>query len=196
MAYLVVDMKGKELFRRELSGGAITLGRSTDCELWLNDSAVSRRHCRFEKTGDDAWDVVDVGSRNGVVVHGERVARHTLKDGEAIHIGAARITFHAVGFVSSRPTRPSTPLQGVGDSISDTIISSSTSRMGRALPTPRAAMPGRSEGDTKKPAAPLPFTRPPARPIPAASESPDEPVTTSTAPRLQRQGLLRRLLHK
>jgi FHA domain len=195
MAYLVVSMKGSELFRRELSG-PVTLGRSTDCGVWINDAGVSRRHCRIEKTGDDAWEVVDLGSRNGVVVHGERVARHTLKDGEAFHIGAARIAFHAVGFVSARPQRPSAPAQGSADSISDTVISNSASRMGRALPTPRAAMPGQSESEATKPAAPLPFTRPPARPIPAPSESPDDPQPSRRNARPQRQGLLQRLLHK
>ena len=196
MAYLVVSMKGKELFRRELSGPA-TLGRSTDCGVWINDASVSRRHCRIEKTGDDAWEVVDLGSRNGVVVHGERVTRHPLSDGEAFHIGGVRIAFHAVGFVSSRPPRPSTP-QGSADSVSDTVISNSASRMGRALPIPRAAtpMPGQSDSEAAKPAAPLPFTRPPARPIPAASESPDEPQPSRREARPQRPGLLQRLLHK
>ena len=195
MAYLVVSTKGKELFRRELSG-PVTLGRSTDCGVWINDAGVSRRHCRIEKTGEDAWEVVDLGSRNGVVVHGERVTRHTLSDGEAFHIGSARIAFHAIEFVSARPPRPSTPGQEPADSISDTVISNSTSRMGRGLPIPRAAMPGQSESEAMKPAAPLPFTRPPARPIPAASESPDEDETPYAERRPPRQGLLRRFLHK
>ena len=196
MAYVVVSMKGKELFRRELSGD-MTLGRSTDCELWLNDLGVSRRHCRFEKKNTAGeWDVVDLGSRNGVVVHGERVARHTLRDGEAIHVGGARIMFHADAFVSARPSRPSTPSQGAADSVSDTIVSNSASRTGRVMPMPRAAMPGQSVSEPTKPAAPLPFTRPPARPIPAASESPDEPPTASPTARPQRHGFLHRLLHK
>jgi hypothetical protein len=164
--------------------------------VWINDVGVSRRHCRIEKTSEDAWEVVDLGSRNGVVVHGERVTRHTLSDGEAFHIGSARIAFHAVGFVSARPPRPSTPAQEPADSVSDTVISNSASRMGRVLPIPRAAMPGQSESEATKPAAPLPFTRPPARPIPAASESPDEPQPARRESRPQRQGLLQRLLHK
>lgn len=162
MAYLVVTVKGKELYRRELSG-PLTLGRSTDCDLWLNDQGVSRKHCRFERVGD-AWEVHDLGSRNGVVLHGERVTHHALGDGEAVHVGSARVTFHAVGFV---PARPATP-QGTGDSISDTVIGKSAPRAGRTLPTPRAAMPGHLERDARKPAAPLAFTRPPARPMPSA----------------------------
>ena len=40
MAYLVVTVKDKELYRRELTG-PVTLGRSTECDLWLNDNGVS-----------------------------------------------------------------------------------------------------------------------------------------------------------
>ncbi|HEV2296400.1 MAG TPA: FHA domain-containing protein [Tepidisphaeraceae bacterium] len=193
MAYLVVTMKDKELCRRELSGPGITVGRSTDCDLWLNDGGVSRRHCCFERNGE-AWEVVDLGSRNGVVVHGEKVTRHVLRDGDSVHVGGARIAFHAVGYVPSRPTRPATP-QPVGDSISDTIVSANSgSRMGRALPTPRAVDPDAREkvGETS---APLAFTRPPARPIPAPSQSPDDNVKSKGEHPI-REGVLRRFLHK
>lgn len=196
MPYLVVTMDGKELYRRELTG-PVTLGRSTDCDLWLNDAGVSRRHCRFEQHGD-AWEVVDLGSRNGIVLHGERIMKHTLRDGDAIHVGAARVTFHAVAFRPSRPTRPATP-QGVGDSISDTVISANAaSHMGRALPMPRATKPNTSQRDAATPAARLAFTRPPARPIPAAStatngngKSREERGENGE----RRESLLRRLLH-
>ncbi len=165
MAYLVVTIKGKELCRRELSGSSVTLGRSTDCEFWLNDQGVSRRHCRFERVGD-AWEVQDLGSRNGVVIHGERITKRELSDGDAIHLGAVRITFHADGYVSARPATP----QGFGDSISDTVIASSASRTGRMLPTPRATVPTRSDAKAAQPVAKLAFSRPPARPMPVATD--------------------------
>jgi predicted component of type VI protein secretion system len=183
MAYLVVTMSGKELYRRELNG-PVTLGRSTDCDLWLNDQAVSRRHCRFERVGD-AWEVHDLGSRNGVMLHGERITKYTLRDGDALHIGAARVAFHANGYVSARPATP----QGVGDSISDTIMANAAPRTGRVLPTPRATLPGQPETDATKPAVPLAFSRPLARPIPTASDG-------DNGNGKHREGLFRRFLHK
>jgi pSer/pThr/pTyr-binding forkhead associated (FHA) protein len=195
MAYLVVTVKDKELFRRELSG-PLTLGRSTDCELWLNDQGVSRRHCRFEQASDGTWEVKDLGSRNGVFAHGARVAKHTLRDGDYVRAGDAKITFHEVGYVSSRPAQPQ---KGAGDSMSDTVVNSS-SRVGRALPTPRAATPGKNAPDVA-PApeltAPLAFQRPPARPMPVAEangeENADDEGNGHPKPR---EGFLRRFLHK
>lgn len=191
MAYLVVTVKDKELCRRELNG-PVTLGRSTDCELWINDAGVSRHHCRFERNGE-AWEVHDLGSRNGIALHGQRVETHALRDCDSIHAGAAKITFYETGYVSSRPARPMTP-QGAGDSVSDTVISASAiSRTGRALPIPRATNPGEPEPGASKPAAPLAFARPPARPIPVMSKSSEDHGRSNGE---QRHGLLHRFLHK
>jgi pSer/pThr/pTyr-binding forkhead associated (FHA) protein len=170
----------------------VTLGRSTDCDVWLNDNGVSRRHCRFERAQGGAWEVHDLGSRNGVFVHGERVGKHTLKDGDHVRIGSAKITFHEVGYVSSRPAKPQ---KGSGDSMSDTVVSNSASRVGRALPKPRAATPGQAPpvmpmAPAPEPTASLAFQRPPARPIPVAEKSDDENGNGE-----HREGLLRRFLH-
>ncbi|MGB7157922.1 MAG: FHA domain-containing protein, partial [Tepidisphaeraceae bacterium] len=138
MAYLVVTSKGKELYRRELAG-PVTLGRSTDCELWLNDTGVSRKHCRFEPAGD-GWEVHDLGSRNGVFVHGEPVTKHVLRDGDVVRIGEARIRFYEVGFVSARPAAPTRS----SDPMSETIAHPEIASIGpKPRPAPRPATPGR-----------------------------------------------------
>jgi hypothetical protein len=201
MAYLVVTVNDKELYRRELSG-PMTLGRSIDCELWLNDNGISRRHCRFERSEDGAaWTVQDLGSRNGVFVHGERVAKHALRDGEHVRVGGVKVTFHEVGYVSSRPARPQV---GSGDSMSDTVVGNGTSRNGRVMPipAPRVAVlektsPDLFEGPAPDPGAPLAFQRPPARPMPVGERSEDDDGNASPErPPQPREGLLRRFLHK
>jgi len=195
MAYLVVTVQDKELFRRELSG-PLTLGRSTDCELWLNDQGVSRRHCRFERASDGTWEVQDLGSRNGVFSHGQRVTKHTLRDGEYVRVGGAKIKFHEVGYVSSRPA---TPQKGAGDSMSDTVVNSA-SRIGRSLPMPRAATPGKNAPDiapAPESTAPLAFQRPPARPMPVGEANGDDNADDQgNGHPKPREGLLRRFLHK
>lgn len=191
MAYLVVTTAGKELYRRELAG-PVTLGRSTECDLWLNDNGVSRRHCRFDRGESGAWEVHDLGSRNGVFVHGERVFQHTLKDGDHVRIGGVKIAFHEIGYVSSRPAMPQ---RGSGDSMSDTVVSNAASRIGRVLPMPRAAMPGKGAPSIpmasapETPTAPLAFQRPPARPIPVGDKSDDNGKGE------HHEGLLRRFIH-
>jgi hypothetical protein len=56
----------------ELPVGEFVVGRSSECNLALDDARVSRRHARFVITAD-AVRVEDLGSRNGVHVDGRRI---------------------------------------------------------------------------------------------------------------------------
>lgn len=56
----------------ELPPGAFVIGRSSTCNLSLDDALVSRRHATITNKADGVW-VEDLGSRNGVVVNGNRI---------------------------------------------------------------------------------------------------------------------------
>lgn len=56
----------------ELPPGAFVIGRSSACNLSLDDALVSRRHATITNKSDGVW-VEDLGSRNGVVVNGSRI---------------------------------------------------------------------------------------------------------------------------
>lgn len=56
----------------ELPPGAFVIGRSSTCNLSLDDALVSRRHATITNKADGVW-VEDLGSRNGVVVNGTRI---------------------------------------------------------------------------------------------------------------------------
>jgi hypothetical protein len=56
----------------ELPPGAFVIGRSSACNLSLDDALVSRRHATITNKSDGVW-VEDLGSRNGVVVNGNRI---------------------------------------------------------------------------------------------------------------------------
>ena len=74
------------------SGGAV-LGRSRDCDIVLEDPNVSRRHAEVRPSGG-SWIVNDLGSTNGVKVNGRRVhGPQSLKPGDVIELGTARVTF-------------------------------------------------------------------------------------------------------
>ena len=71
----------------ELAPGQFLIGRSTECQLSLDDPLVSRKHARLVVT-DDAIFVEDLGSRNGVLVGGVRIeGRRRVEDGERITVG-------------------------------------------------------------------------------------------------------------
>jgi len=158
VAYVVVTLHGKELQRRKLDGPT-TFGRSLQADVALEDSAISRVHCKLEPQGDQ-WSVADLQSRNGTKLNGKAIERHPLKQGDVIAIGHTKITFHAGKFVGPRPPDPASAL------LSETTIILPMRRepSSRQLPTPKIGRvdtsPLTPNGET-----PLPFTRPPARPI-------------------------------
>jgi serine phosphatase RsbU (regulator of sigma subunit) len=72
----------------------LTIGRSDPCEIILEGSAVSRRHCRFDRQNNDIV-LTDLGSTNGTFVNDERVEIPTvLTDGARISIGAYTLNYH------------------------------------------------------------------------------------------------------
>ena len=74
------------------SAGAV-IGRSRDCDVTLSDQNVSRRHAEVRPSGGK-WIVKDLGSTNGVKVNGRRIqGPQSLKRGDVIELGTARVTF-------------------------------------------------------------------------------------------------------
>ncbi len=162
MAFVVITFEGRELDRRVLER-PITVGRSSDCDVVVADQKLSRHHCRIEPE-NDSWVVIDLNSRNGtfIVNSRERIQKHTLHSGDTISAADVRITFHGGAFVPARPVDPPQVRERV-ESEHPTLVVPPLSRP-MPVPKPRAAneVAGPLD-DTIK--APLPFTRPPARPI-------------------------------
>ncbi len=76
----------------ELSEGQFVVGRSAGCQLSLDDPLVSRRHALLVVARDSVT-VEDLGSRNGVVVNGERIAgQRPVHAGDRILIGSQELT--------------------------------------------------------------------------------------------------------
>jgi hypothetical protein len=72
----------------EVPPGEFFIGRSSSCHLALDDGLVSRRHAVLRVT-DDAIEVEDLGSRNGVSVNGKKVTGATaLKHLDRVTIGS------------------------------------------------------------------------------------------------------------
>ncbi len=72
-------------------GGVI--GRSRECDIVLDDSNVSRRHAEL-RPALDGWEIVDLGSTNGVTLNGRRIAlSELLRPGDRIGLGATTLHF-------------------------------------------------------------------------------------------------------
>jgi pSer/pThr/pTyr-binding forkhead associated (FHA) protein len=73
----------------------VCIGRAHDCDVALPDPLVSHRHCVLA-CDEDGWFIVDLGSRNGVFVNGERVQRRALRDGDELRVGDSVFRFRTV----------------------------------------------------------------------------------------------------
>ncbi len=78
--------------RNVLSGDRVLVGRSRECDVVLSDPNVSRRHAELRREGR-GWEVIDLGSTNGIKVNGRRQDHARLKPGDRITLGLTDLTF-------------------------------------------------------------------------------------------------------
>jgi pSer/pThr/pTyr-binding forkhead associated (FHA) protein len=71
----------------------MTIGRSRDCSIFLEDLAVSRVHATIRQMPDGSYELEDHQSATGTLVNGRAVTRCRLQEGDVVQIGANRLTF-------------------------------------------------------------------------------------------------------
>jgi hypothetical protein len=76
------------------AGERTRIGRSPDCEIFLDDVTVSRNHAVLLER-DGTYVVEDQGSLNGTFVNRKRIESATLQEGDEVQIGKYRMTFIA-----------------------------------------------------------------------------------------------------
>jgi hypothetical protein len=73
-------------------GERTTIGRSPDCDIFLDDVTVSRKHAVLVRR-DSAFFIEDLGSLNGTFLNRRRIESGELGDGDELQIGKYRLTF-------------------------------------------------------------------------------------------------------
>jgi pSer/pThr/pTyr-binding forkhead associated (FHA) protein len=68
------------------------IGRSPECDIFLDDVTVSRRHAELLREGD-TFTITDLGSLNGTFVNRKRIETAQLADDDELQIGKYRLTF-------------------------------------------------------------------------------------------------------
>lgn len=79
--------------RYVLDGPVAVLGRSRECDCVLGDPNVSRRHAELRRGSTGDWQVVDLGSTNGIKVNGRQVESSRLSPGDEVSMGTTRFVF-------------------------------------------------------------------------------------------------------
>lgn len=71
----------------------MTIGRSRECDIFLEDLAVSRLHATIRQLPDGGYEIEDNHSASGTFVNGMRITRYRLLEGDAMQIGSSRLIF-------------------------------------------------------------------------------------------------------
>lgn len=89
----VLDINGQ---RFTIQASSIVLGRSSEADITIEDTGVSRRHVEIINQ-DGVFLAVDLGSTNGSTVDGTPLhGRRELVDGSVIRMGRTAITFRLI----------------------------------------------------------------------------------------------------
>lgn len=89
----LVVIYGDDLGRRiPLGSNPVTIGRSSKCDVQVDQDNVSRNHARVTQQGKD-YIISDLGSTNGTYVNDECVSQRVLEDGNQIKIGRTILKF-------------------------------------------------------------------------------------------------------
>ena len=78
--------------RPERARKAMTIGRSPDATVFLDDVTVSRNHALLVRRRDGLY-IDDLGSLNGTYVNRRRIESHRLQNGDELQVGKYKLTY-------------------------------------------------------------------------------------------------------
>ena len=93
----LVGTDGNRYYSWPLEPGKHVIGRKEECEFYLPDRTVSRRHAEIEVVnGSDEVIIHDLGSHNGTCINGRRLAgSSTVKRNDVVMFG--QVEFRVAG---------------------------------------------------------------------------------------------------
>ncbi len=84
--YLIVFIGKDSGKRHKLKPGIITIGRSPQADITIDDDRISRVHCAI-KWEDDTITIEDKGSKNGTYVDSQKISHAHLPPGVSLQLG-------------------------------------------------------------------------------------------------------------
>jgi pSer/pThr/pTyr-binding forkhead associated (FHA) protein len=77
----------------EVHKDCMTIGRSRESDIALEDEAVSRVHAIVMRDEEGTYRIRDQNSSNGTYVNSERISEYVLEDGDEIQVGLIVLQF-------------------------------------------------------------------------------------------------------
>jgi pSer/pThr/pTyr-binding forkhead associated (FHA) protein len=172
-----------EKLRYMINQAEIEIGKASHNNIVIADPTVSNTHAIL-MVRDGGYSIVDLGSRNGTFVNGERLGTHshTLRHGDAIQLGQTVLTFRNSGETTENVTA----------TLSAEALEEIRRRAGIEAGTPASPRSNTDERERKRvptsessatPAVQPPTEQPPAAPLieqqsPAVAMAPAAELST------------------
>lgn len=97
---IIVDGPGIGQVYRLNPSEATTIGRDYNCDIVVDEAAVSRQHAKVKlekkEGGELQFFIQDLATDNGIEVNGQNVIKHYLEDGDQLKLGRAVLVFKQV----------------------------------------------------------------------------------------------------
>jgi pSer/pThr/pTyr-binding forkhead associated (FHA) protein len=106
MPKLLVSLPDSGEVSHELAESTITVGRSPDNMLQIEDVSVSSTHAELTLGDDGDYILRDIGSTNGTELNGKEIAPdedHKLQDGDKVRFGKIDTSYVSENPADARP---------------------------------------------------------------------------------------------
>ena len=99
---LKINVEGSPEQTVEVSQDQLIFGRSSQCDVYLPYSEISRQHCQLRRLAKGQWRLEDLGSTNGTFLNQSLLTEpKRLKNGDVIEIGNVLVTVELSSEVAS-----------------------------------------------------------------------------------------------
>lgn len=102
MPEIIVKFEDKVIEKFITEKKRVSIGRTPDNDIVIDNRGVSRRHAQIEFSEDQAV-IIDNESLNGTFVNSARITEEVLSDNDKIIIGKFTLIYHAVPEKNSNP---------------------------------------------------------------------------------------------
>ncbi|MES2440418.1 MAG: FHA domain-containing protein [Verrucomicrobiota bacterium] len=108
---ITVPEKNAQPYRFQLDREVVTLGRGSENDIAIESGSVSVNHAEMRRI-EGGYELVDVGSTNGIKLDGERYEVIPLRNGATVRIGDVAFDFMLTdeereALAREKPTEPS-----------------------------------------------------------------------------------------